>query len=87
MQSGRAHQRNSTPDSTLGGNETFAWGINKQGNIAGHSNLAHNTAVHATLWTSYTSAPLDLGTFPCGNNSYARGLNNVGQVTGYADVP
>ena len=73
--------------STFGGHETFAWGINQQGNIVGHSTLAHNTAVHAVLWTNYTSAPQDLGTLPGGNNSYARGLNNVGQVAGYADVP
>jgi probable HAF family extracellular repeat protein len=72
---------------TLGGDQTFAWGINQQGNIAGHSNLTGDTAVHATFWNSYTSVPTDLGTLPGGTNSYARGLNDVGQVVGYADVP
>jgi len=28
-----------------------------------------------------------LGTLPGGVNSYARGINNLGQVVGYADVP
>jgi uncharacterized membrane protein len=72
---------------TFGGDQTFAWGINQQGNLAGHSNLSGDAAVHAALWNTYTSTPTDLGTFPGGVNSYARGLNNLAQVVGYADVP
>jgi hypothetical protein len=60
--------------STFGGDQTFAWGINQQGNIAGHSNLSGDAAVRATLWNTYTRTPTDLGTLPGGVNSYARGL-------------
>ena len=72
---------------TLGGNQTYAWGISQKGFIAGHSQLTGDTATHAVLWDSYTSTPTDLGTLPGGTNSYARGLNNAIQVVGYADVP
>jgi probable HAF family extracellular repeat protein len=72
---------------TLGGDQTYAWGISAKGFIAGHSQLPGDTATHAVLWNSYTSTPTDLGTLPGGVNSYARGLNNALQVVGYADVP
>ena len=71
---------------TLGGDQTYAWGISAKGFITGHSQLPGDTATHAVLWNSYTSAPTDLGTLPGGVNSYARGLNNALQVVGYADV-
>lgn len=73
--------------STLGGDQTYAWGISAKGFIAGHSQLPGDTATHAVLWNSYTSTPTDLGTLPGGINSYARGLNNALQVVGNADVP
>ena len=72
---------------TLGGDQTYAWGISAKGFIAGHSELPGDTATHAVLWNSYTSTQTDLGTLPGGVNSYARGLNNALQVVGYADVP
>jgi len=72
---------------SFGGNQTLAFGISGKGFIVGYSELAGNTAIHAALWDSYTSAPIDLGTLPGGNNSYARGLNNALQVVGFADVP
>jgi probable HAF family extracellular repeat protein len=61
-----------------------AFGINVSGMIAGYSSTADGT-VHATRWTDHTSAPQDLGSLKVGGNSYARGINNKGQVVGYAD--
>jgi uncharacterized membrane protein len=72
---------------TLGGDQTYAFGINQKGFIAGYSELPGDTATHAVLWDSYTSTPTDLGTFLGGTNSYGRGLNDNLQVVGYADVP
>jgi probable HAF family extracellular repeat protein len=73
--------------SSLGGDQVFAEGINASGNIAGYTTMAGDSATHAVLWTNYSSAPTDLGTLPGGSSSYARAVNNVGQVAGYADVP
>ena len=71
---------------TLGGIESAGFGINNNGMIAGYTANAVES-VHAALWANHTSAPQDLGTLSSGANSYARGLNNLGQVVGYADVP
>ena len=71
---------------TLGGTRSAAFSINDGSAMAGFSSLAAG-AIHAALWPDKTSAPQDLGTLPGGSNSYARALNNAGQVVGYADVP
>jgi probable HAF family extracellular repeat protein len=62
-----------------------AFGINQSGVIAGYS-VRSDGSVHAVIWSDYASAPQDLGTLHGGVNSYARGLNNKGQVVGYADA-
>jgi uncharacterized membrane protein len=72
---------------TLGGDQTYAWGITKNGVIAGYSSFPGDTATHAVIWNTYTNTPTDLGTLPGGANSYARGINDAGQVVGFADVP
>jgi probable HAF family extracellular repeat protein len=72
------------PLQSLGGSMSAAFGINVSGMIAGYSSTADGT-VHATRWTDHTSAPQDLGSLKVGGNSYARGINNKGQVVGYAD--
>jgi uncharacterized membrane protein len=74
------------PLQSLGGTVSAAFGINDAGMISGFGGLATGI-VHAVRWTHYTDAPLDLGTLMPGGNSYARGINNLGQVVGYADVP
>jgi probable HAF family extracellular repeat protein len=71
---------------TLGGIESAGFGINRSGVIAGYS-ATTSGSIHAALWPNYTGSPQDLGTLPGGVNSYARGINNLGQVVGYADVP
>ena len=74
------------PLQSLGGTVSAALGINDTGMISGYGGTATGI-VHAVRWSHYTDAPLDLGTLLSGGNSYARGINNLGQVVGFADVP
>jgi len=67
---------------TLGGTQSAGFGINQSGEFAGYTTNAAE-AFHATTWATNTSAPQDLGTLPGGTNSYARGINNLGQVVGH----
>ena len=61
--------------------------INQLGVISGESVLVPGV-VHAVLWSTPTSAPQDLGTLVTGTgSSSATGLNNVGQVVGFSDMP
>jgi probable HAF family extracellular repeat protein len=71
---------------TLGGSQSAGFGINQSGEFAGYTTNASG-AFHATTWATNTSAPQDLGTLPGGTNSYARAINNLGQVVGFSDVP
>lgn len=74
------------PLQSRGGTVSAAFGINDSGMIAGYG--SDSTGItHAVLWAHYTDAPQDLGTLLPGGNSYARGINKLGQVVGYADVP
>jgi len=74
------------PLQSLGGTGSAAFDINDAGMISGYGGFA-NGIVHAVRWSHYTDSPLDLGTLMSGGNSYARGINNLGQVVGFADVP
>jgi probable HAF family extracellular repeat protein len=71
---------------TLGGDQSAGIAINQTGIIAGYATIPSELS-HATLWSTPTSAPEDLGTLG-GNNagSGAGGLNNVGQVVGWTVV-
>ena len=64
----------------------LANGINNSGQIAGHSKLVGSPRFHALLWADSLSTPQDLGTFPDGTDSYAFGINNLGQVVGYGTL-
>jgi probable HAF family extracellular repeat protein len=72
---------------SLGGQVSVATSINNNSGIAGFSQL-FNGPLHAVLWPDHTSAPQDLGTLSGDSAfSYAYGINNLGQVVGYGDVP
>ncbi len=71
---------------TLGGIQSACFGINQSGAFAGYATNAAGI-FHATIWSSSTSAPQDLGALTSGGNSYARAINNLGQVAGFADAP
>lgn len=81
-----SHATGIVPLQSLGGTISAAFGINDGGMIAGYGGTAAGT-VHAARWDHYTDTPQDLGTLLPGGNSYARGINNLGQVVGFADVP
>jgi probable HAF family extracellular repeat protein len=71
----------------LGGVGGGAFQITNDGTIVGYAAKGTQSNFHAAIWAHYDSAPQDLGTLPGGKNSYGRGINLVGQVVGYADVP
>src|SRR5260370_37084392 len=64
---------------TLGGNRSFAFGINNRGQIVGESITASGSG-HAFLFEN--GAMVDLGTLPGGSFSKASGINDRGQVVG-----
>lgn len=68
---------------TLGGDHSQAVAINSSGDAVGHSTLA-NGLTHATLWSN--GQVIDLGTLPGGATSYATGINDAGQITGWSDT-
>ena len=71
---------------TLGGDQSAGIAINQTGIIAGYGTLPSELS-HATIWSTPTSAPQDLGTLGGGNaGSSAGGLNNAGQVVGWTVV-
>jgi probable HAF family extracellular repeat protein len=63
---------------------TRPYGINRQGLAVGTSNNANTGAYVAVLWTN--GEPLDLGTLPGGNNSYATAISASGVVSGYCYI-
>jgi probable HAF family extracellular repeat protein len=66
---------------TLGGENSSAVAINASGQLAGNSRIAGDRSVHATFWNGVSS--VDLGTLAGGDQgSYARGMNDAGQVVG-----
>src|SRR5208283_1271911 len=68
---------------TLGGNSSFAYGINNSGLVVGYASTSGNTTTHGFLYNLNISAITDLGTLG-GDVSYAYGINNSGQVVGDA---
>ncbi|MEO8044291.1 MAG: hypothetical protein ABI674_05240 [Spartobacteria bacterium] len=68
---------------TLGGDFSEAVAINPSGEVVGNSTLA-NGLTHATLWSH--GQIIDLGTLPGGTTSYATGISDAGQITGWSDT-
>ena len=68
-----------------GGSFSFAYGINRYGQVVGLSNTAKGCC-RAFLWTK-DSGMQDLGTLPGFSSSIAYGVNDYGQVVGESDDP
>lgn len=66
---------------TLGGSYSFARDINRSGEVVGESTLA-NGETHAFIWKG--AELQDLGSLKAHSFSMANGLNNLGEVVGYA---
>jgi probable HAF family extracellular repeat protein len=67
---------------TLGGDSSWANGINNVGYVIGGSYYNSSGASHAFLWNG---GWIDLGTLG-GINSEAMGLNDLGQIVGYSET-
>jgi probable HAF family extracellular repeat protein len=68
---------------TLGGDFSYANGIDNVGRIIGYSYLPGNVNYHAALFTKH--GPKDLGTLG-GSNSVAYALNREGQIAGLSTL-
>lgn len=66
---------------TLGGQHSWAYASNSQGQIVGESSTGSGQ-LHAFVWDP-DNGMTDIGTLG-GNNSYARDINDAGQVVGYS---
>lgn len=71
---------------TLGGNRSFAFGINNSAHVVGGSRFepGNNTA-HGFLWTP-AGGMTDLGTLGA-NTTSAYAINDNGQIAGYSEGP
>ncbi len=67
---------------TLGGTNSYGYGINSSGTVAGESYTAGNLANHAFR---YDTSMHDLGTLG-GGGSYDFGINSSGTVAGYSNI-
>jgi probable HAF family extracellular repeat protein len=68
---------------TLGGTNSYGYGINASGQVTGGATTAAGT-LHVFVTDPTTFAMTDLGTLTGYTNSVATGINAGGQVTGYA---
>src|SRR4029077_14908622 len=69
---------------TLGGDTSYANGINDSGEVVGYSYLAGDTNPHAFAWTA-TGGMVDLGTLPHGPTSFGEAVNSAGEIAGEGD--
>jgi probable HAF family extracellular repeat protein len=67
---------------TLGGSQSYAFGINSSGEVVGASNLSDDIVMHAIKWTQAIGMQ-DLGTLSGFDSSIALGVNTSGQIAGY----
>ena len=68
---------------TLGGNTSYALGINDSGEVVGYSYLPDNVTRHAFTWTA-SGGMVDLGTLPGGAWSQGEKINASGEISGEA---
>jgi probable HAF family extracellular repeat protein len=66
-----------------GDDNSFAYGVNIEGQVVGESVLTDANNDHAVLWNS--NQIQDLGLLSGGTISVATAINDVDQVVGYAD--
>jgi probable HAF family extracellular repeat protein len=66
------------------GGYSLAEGINRFGEVVGESSIPGSINFHGFSWTT-ASGMRDLGILPGGSFSVAYGLNDLGQIIGYAD--
>jgi probable HAF family extracellular repeat protein len=71
---------------TLGGFESYAYGINNTGEVTGASYTAGNSAYHA-FFRDTEGTITDLGTLGGFNYSVGSGINSAGQVVGWSYPP
>ena len=67
-----------------GGGYSLAEGINRSGEVVGESSIPGSINFHGFSWTK-VSGMQDLGILPSGGFSVAYGVNDLGQIAGYAD--
>jgi probable HAF family extracellular repeat protein len=68
---------------TLGGDTSYAFGVNDSGEVVGYSYLADNVTRHAFTWTA-SGGMVDLGTLPGGSWSQGEKINASGEIAGEA---
>jgi len=68
---------------TLGGDVSYATGINDSGQVVGRAYLADNVTYHTFIWTA-SGGMVDIGTLPGGAWSHGETINSAGNVTGEA---
>src|SRR5450432_1019582 len=66
---------------TLGGDSSYALGLNDSSEVVGYSYLADNTTYHAFTWTA-SGGMVDLGSLPGGTSTQAWAINSAGDITG-----
>ena len=66
---------------TLGGDTSYALGINDSGEVVGYSYLADNVTRHAFTWSA-AGGMVDLGTLPGGAWSEGQKINSSGEICG-----
>src|SRR5262249_16471180 len=69
---------------TLGGDTSYAIGINDSGTMVGYSYLADNVTRHAFTWTA-SGGMVDLGTLPAGTWSDRQKIKSSGEISGEGD--
>jgi len=67
---------------TLGGSTSYGQAINDRGIVVGLSYLPGDAVFHAFI--AWRGRMADLGTLPGAANSWAYGVNNLGQVVGFS---
>src|SRR5438552_13588077 len=71
---------------TLGGTNSFAYGINATGQVVGSAFTSLNAELDAFLSNGSPRGMIDLGTLG-GSQSQAYAINGLGLIVGYAALP